>query len=348
MATADNGAADITQDRFLSQRTIRAVALGTELPSRDFAAAAAVGGAGIGAGSPAFRTPPNADPESSDPRYGGSTVQRLVLGGHLRRLREAAGIATERAAMAVRGSNSKISRMENGRVGFKERDVADLLTLYGAGPAEREALLSLARETNTPGWWQAYADILPHWVEPYFGLEAAAAFIREFQPVFVPSLLQTRDYASEVVRMCTTTAESEVLQLVQARMSRQEILGRENPTRLWALVDEGALHRFVGGPKVMRAQLTHLIEMCDHPAVVLQVLPFSAGAHRAMGAPFTILRYAQPDMRDVVYIEQLTSALYLDKQIEVEAYLQVLEEACLQAAVPARTPGILKDVLAGL
>ena len=129
MATADDGAADITQDRFLSQRTIRAVALGTELPSRDFAAAAAVGGAGIGAGSPAFRTPPNADPESPDSRYGGSTVQRLVLGGHLRRLREAAGIATERAAMAVRGSNSKISRMENGRVGFKERDVADLLTL---------------------------------------------------------------------------------------------------------------------------------------------------------------------------------------------------------------------------
>src|SRR5580704_11606616 len=134
MATADDGAADITQDRFLSQRTIRAVALGTELPSRDFAAA--VGGAAIGAGSPAFRPPPNADPESSDPRYGGSTVQRLVLGGHLRRLREAAGIATERAALTVRGSNSKISRMENGRVGFKERDVADLLTLYGAEPAE--------------------------------------------------------------------------------------------------------------------------------------------------------------------------------------------------------------------
>lgn len=129
MATADEGAADITQDRLLSQRTMRAIALGTELQARDFAAA--VGGSGIGAGSPAFRCPLPADPEPSDPRYGGSTVQRLVLGGHLRRLREAAGIATERAALTVRGSNSKISRMENGRVGFKERDVDDLLTQIG-------------------------------------------------------------------------------------------------------------------------------------------------------------------------------------------------------------------------
>ena len=116
------------------------------------------------------------------PRSAGPTVQRLVLGGHLRRLREESRMTTEQAAASIRGSHSKISRMEHGRVGFKERDIDDLLTLYGVGPGdEREALLSLARGANTPGWWQAYADILPHWVEPYFGLEAAASFIREYE-----------------------------------------------------------------------------------------------------------------------------------------------------------------------
>jgi hypothetical protein len=113
---------------------------------------------------------------------------------------------------------------------------------------------------------------------------------------------------------------------------------------VWAVLDEGALRRVIGGPRVMRDQLQHLIDMCDHPAVTLQILPFSAGAHRAMGGPFTILRYTEPDLRDVVYIEQLTSALYLDKPTEVDAYLEVIEEVCLQAEPSAKTPGILKSV----
>src|ERR1700758_616284 len=145
------------------------------------------------------------------PHSAGPTVQRLVRGGPRRRLREEAGMTTERAALSIRGSHSKISRMEHGRVGFKERDIADLLTLYGVGPGdEREALLSLAREANTPGWWQAYADILPHWVEPYSGLEAAATFIREYELQFVPGLLQIEDYARAVIRLGTLTSEDEV------------------------------------------------------------------------------------------------------------------------------------------
>jgi hypothetical protein len=283
------------------------------------------------------------------PSASGPQVQRLVLGGHLRRLREEAGMTTERAALSIRGSHSKISRMEHGRVGFKERDIADLLTLYGVGLGdEREALLKLAREANTPGWWQTYADILPHWVEPYFGLEAAAAVIREYELQFVPGLLQTEDYARAVIRLGNLPSEEEVIRRARARMSRQEILTRHNPPKVWAVMDESALRRVIGGPDVMRAQLAHLIEMCDHPAVTLQILPFSAGAHRAMGGPFTILRYTEPDLRDVVFIEQLTSALYLDKQTEVEAYLQVIEEVCLQAAPSAKTPGILHRVLAAL
>jgi hypothetical protein len=283
------------------------------------------------------------------PRSAGPTVQRLVLGGHLRRLREEAGLTTERAALSIRGSHSKISRMEHGRVGFKERDIADLLTLYGVSPGdEREALLKLAREANTPGWWQAYGDILPHWVEPYFGLEAAAAFIREYELQFVPGLLQTEEYARAVIRLGNVVSEAEVTRRATARISRQEILYSENPPKLWAVLDEGALRRVIGGPEVMKAQLRFLIEMCDHPDVTLQILPFSAGPHRAMGGPFTILRYTEPDLRDVVYIEQLTSALYLDKPTEVEAYLEVIEEVCLQAEASAKTPGILQSVLDAL
>ena len=283
------------------------------------------------------------------PQSAGPTVQRLVLGGHLRRLREEAGMTTERAALSIRGSHSKISRMEHGRVGFKERDIADLLTLYGVSAgAEREALLNLARGANTPGWWQNYTDILPHWVEPYFGLEAAATYIREYELQFVPGLLQIEPYARAVIRLGSLPAEDEVVRRAQARMSRQEILEREIPPKLWAVLDEGALRRVIGGRDIMRAQLRHLIEMSDHPAVTLQILPFSAGAHRAMGGPFTILRYTEPDLRDVVFIEQLTSALYLDKQTEVDAYLQVIEEVCLQAEPSAKTPGILKNVLDSL
>jgi transcriptional regulator with XRE-family HTH domain len=283
------------------------------------------------------------------PHAGGPTVQRLVLGGHLRRLREEASITTEQAAGAIRGSHSKISRMEHGRVGFKDRDIADLLTLYGVtNGEERDALLKLAREASTPGWWQGYSDILPHWVEPYFGLEAAATFIRTYELQFVPGLLQTADYARALIRLGNAATEEDVTRRAEARIARQEILTRENPPRLWAVMDEGALRRSIGGKAVMREQIRHLARMCEHPAVTLQILPFQVGAHPAMGGPFTILRYSEPDLRDVVYIEQLTSALYLDKAAEVDSYLEVMEQLCLQAEPATRTPQLLKAALSGL
>ncbi len=283
------------------------------------------------------------------PRYAGPTVQRLVLGGHLRRLREEAGITTEHAADAIRGSHSKISRMEHGRVGFKERDIADLLTLYGVTAGEeREVLLKLAREANTPGWWQGYSDTLPHWVEPYFGLEAAASFIRSFELQFVPGLLQTEGYARAIMQLGNALTEDDIDRRVEARLSRQQILNRETPPRLWAVIDEGALCRIIGGKTVMREQVRHLIDMSEHPAVTLQVLPFRVGPHPAMGGPFTILRFAEPDLRDAVYIEQLTSALYLDKPTDVDSYLEVMEQICLQAEPAAKTAQFLNGVLDSL
>src|SRR6516162_10355055 len=213
-------------------------------------------------------------------RTGGPTVQRLVLGGQLHRLRESRGISAEKAAEAIRGSHSKISRMEHGRVGFKERDVADLLTLYGVTDnEERAALLNLAREANTPGWWHAYSDILPTWLEPYVGLEAAASVIRTYEVQFVPGLLQTEEYARALIRQGAAVSEQDVSRRAELRVSRQEILRRPDAPQLWVVVDEGALRRPVGSKDIVREQLRHLMEMADHPAVTLQILPFSAGAH---------------------------------------------------------------------
>jgi len=280
-------------------------------------------------------------------RAGGPTAQRLVLGGHLRRLREARGITAERAADSIRGSHSKISRMEHGRVGFKERDVADLLTLYGVVDGEeRAALLNLARAANLPGWWHAYSDILPTWVAPYVGLEAAASIIRTYQIQFIPGLLQTDDYARALIGQGNATSDDEVGRSTELRVSRQEILHGPNAPQLWVVLDEGALRRPVGGRAVIRGQVQHLLAMAEHPSVTIQVLPFSTGAHSAMGGPFTILRFAEPDLQDVVYIEQLTSALYLDKPTEVDSYLEVMEQLCLQADPAAGTPQLLRDILA--
>jgi transcriptional regulator with XRE-family HTH domain len=280
-------------------------------------------------------------------RAAGPSVQRLVLGGHLRRLREKAQLTTEQAADAIRASHSKISRIERGRVSFKERDIADLLSLYGvADDTERQGLLTLAREANTPGWWQSYSDILPHWLEPYFGLEAAASVIRTYELQFVPGLLQIPDYARAVIRLGSAGNEDEVSRRTEARISRTAVLDGKDAPRLWAVIDEAALRRPLGGREVMREQTRHLIKMAEHQAVTLQVLPFSAGGHPALGGPFTILRFAEPDLRDVVYIEQLTGALYLDKPAEVDSYLGVMEHLCLQAGPVASTQEILSRILA--
>jgi hypothetical protein len=237
--------------------------------------------------------------------------------------------------------------MEHGRVGFKERDVGDLLTLYGVTDSEeRAALLNLAREANTPGWWHAYSDILPTWLEPYVGLEAAASVIRTYQIQLVPGLLQTEEYARALIRQGSAASEEDIARRGELRFSRQEILRRPDAPQLWVVVDEGALRRPVGSATIVREQLKYLIEVTDHPAVTLQILPFQAGAHSAMGGPFTILRFAEPDLADVVYIEQLTSALYLDKPVEVDSYLEVMEQLCLQAEPAANTAKMLSQILA--
>jgi transcriptional regulator with XRE-family HTH domain len=286
-------------------------------------------------------------PQQDGGSTGGPTVLRILLGAQLRGLREARGVSREDAGWEIRASESKISRMELGRVGFKERDVADLLTLYGVADAdEREALLTLAREANTPGWWHRYSDILPSWFQSYLGLEAAAALIRTYEVQFVPGLLQTRDYARAVIVLGHGSASpAELDRRVALRMTRQELLTRPEAPQLWAVVDEAALRRPIGGPEVMRAQLEALIDATKLPNVRLQVIPFHAGGHAAAGGPFSILRFPDQELPDVVYVEQLTSALYLDKREDVDHYAVAMERLSIEAEPPANTADLLERML---
>ncbi|MFF4343900.1 helix-turn-helix domain-containing protein [Kitasatospora sp. NPDC001540] len=278
---------------------------------------------------------------------GGSMVRRILLGSQLRRLREGCAITREDAGYAIRASESKISRMELGRVSFKERDVADLLSLYGlsAGP-DREALLALVREANKSGWWHSYNDVLPNWFQTYLGLEEAAALIRTYEVQFVPGLLQCEEYARAIFAQNRPALdEEEVDRRVALRTRRQKLLTEGRGPKLWAVIDEAALRRPVGGPEVMRAQLEHLVELADCPSVVVQVMPFRFGAHAGESGAFSVLRFPEQDLPDVVYVEQLTSALYLDKRDDVDEYLQVMERLCVDSLTPQQTLDLLHSIL---
>jgi len=280
------------------------------------------------------------------PPGSGPTVRRILLGSQLRRLREAREITRDQAGYAIRASESKISRMELGRVPFKERDVADLLTLYQVtDEAERAPLLALANAANVPGWWHRYGDVLADWFQPYLGLEEAASMVRTDEVQFVPGLLQTPGYAGAVITAGDPDCPaSEIERRVAMRMARQEVLTRPAPPLLWAVIDEAALRRPIGGTGVMRAQLQALIEKVRLDRVIVQVMPFRFGGHVAESGAYTILRFPEPDLPDVVYLEHLTGAIYLDKRSDVDRYLDNMERLCIQAEPPDRTPAILAAI----
>jgi hypothetical protein len=275
-------------------------------------------------------------------------VRRILLGSQLRRLREGHGITREDAGYQIRASESKISRMELGRVSFKERDVADLLTLYGVHDgAEREALLGLVREANKPGWWHSYNDVLPGWFQTYVGLEEAATLIRTYEVQFIPGLLQSEEYARAVFGQTRPVLGNEELERrLSLRMRRQKLLTEGQSPRLWAVIDEAALRRPVGGHGVMRRQVQYLIDVAETANVVIQVMPFRFGAHAGESGAFSILRFPEQDLVDVVYLEQLTSALYLDKRDDVDAYVQVMERLCVDSLTPDQSIDLFKSILA--
>jgi transcriptional regulator with XRE-family HTH domain len=274
------------------------------------------------------------------------TVPRLILGSQLRRFREGAGVTPEAAAYRIRASRSKISRMEKGRVGFKERDVEDLLTLYGVTDSEtRSSVLSLVGLAGGAGWWTGYDGVLPDWFEPYLGLESEASLIRCFELQFVPGLFQTGDYARAVALLGPAAMPGETTdRRVALRLKRQDLLTRPDPPRIWAVLDEGVLRRPIGGRSVMSAQFARLAEIADLPNVTLQVVPFGRGGHAAAGGSFSMLRFDEADVPDMVYLEQLASAVYLDKREDIDLYAGVMDLLGVKALTPSQTRGFLARI----
>jgi transcriptional regulator with XRE-family HTH domain len=271
----------------------------------------------------------------------GPTVLRILLGAQMRRLRDERGVTAREAARAIGGSESKISRIELGRTSVREVDIADLLSLYGiTNVAEREELLTLASQANQPGWWHRYQGVLPGWFQAYIGLEEAAESIRSYDALFIPGLLRTADYAAAVIGFDDfSLEESERLVLLLKERQRKLASGR-----LWMIVDEAALRRQVGSAEIMRAQLEHLEGICDLPGVRLQVVPQSAGAFVTPGS-FSILSFAAPDLPDVVYTEQLTSALYLDKPADVDRYAAAVDKLSAVCAPAHETKRVIRALL---
>ncbi len=254
------------------------------------------------------------------------TARRRRLAGELKRLRQQAGLTgeqvAERLAPLGRWSASKVSRIETGRVAAHHGDVSDLLDLYGVGNGPlRAELVDIARQNGKPGWWRSYQDVLPGHLTPVLDFEASSSTIRFVHGQLVPGLLQTAAYARALIHSFHPDAGPEqVSRLVDLRLDRQKVLQRDDPPRLWAILDEAALRRPIGGEAAMRGQLRRLAEDGDAGRAVVQVIPFGTGEHAGLDAPFTILSFPGDDEPDVVYVEQYTTAWYIDDEYDVRRY----------------------------
>lgn len=266
------------------------------------------------------------------PRGTGPTVRRRRLAAELRRLREAADLTIDEVASKLECSASKISRIETGHVGVTPRDARDMLELYGVSGNARAELVQLAREARTRGWWHAYSEVF---TGTFVGLEADASSLRAFQALLVPGLLQTEDYARAVIRALRPDAdEGDIEKRVSARMERQRPLTDPAPPEYWAVIDEAVVHRSVGGPKVMAAQLRRLLELAALPHVTIQVVPFGTGAHPGMEGPFLILSFPEPADPDVVYVDATMGGAYLELPADVRRYSLMFDHLRAAALKP--------------
>jgi transcriptional regulator with XRE-family HTH domain len=272
------------------------------------------------------------------------TVRRRRLGQELRRLRELKGMTAEEVAERLLVSQSKISRLENGRRSISQRDVRDLCGVYEVEDHRIvDSLMQMAKDSRQQGWWHAFGDI-PYSV--YIGLETDAASLRVYESQIVPGLLQTRPYAEALIQgALPETSTTDVDKRVQVRLRRQErISTEENPLRLWAVLDEAALHRIVGNRQVMREQLEHLAEMSQLPHITVQVLPYEVGAHPGLNGQYAILEFPDAADSSVVYIEGVTSDLYLEKAADVQKYSVMYEHLRAQALNVDQSRQFISDI----
>ncbi|RPF37575.1 helix-turn-helix transcriptional regulator [Streptomyces sp. TLI_185] len=274
------------------------------------------------------------------------TVGQVVLGRRLQELREAARLKREEAARVLRVAPATVRRMEMAEVALKIPYVQVLLETYGVPDDEAAAFVALAEEANRPGWWQRFHDVLPDWFSLYVSLEGAAGIIRSYEPHFVPGLLQTEAYARAVMEAGTVgqTGPETIDRHVSLRMARQRLLERPDPPHLWVIMDETVLRRPVSlRGEVMREQLDKLLEFAERDRVTLQIAEFKDGPHPGTYAPFTLFRFGEPELPDMVFTEYLTGALYLDSRKEVSAHLEVLDHMTARAASAQRTKKILRE-----
>ena len=277
------------------------------------------------------------------------TVRRKRLGIELRRLRERAGLTCEDVGQRLDCSGTRISRLETGRISVKPGDVRELLEIYGVTGAEAESLVQLAREARRKGWWHTYGRALPNWFEAYIGLEAEAVRLRDFQPLVIPGLLQTEDYARAVLRAAPNAGSAEDIdRQVALRMERQTVLSQANAPDLWIVLSETVLRVQVGGASVMRAQLRRLVDVAERSSVTLQVLPFTAAAHVQPISPFTILEFPEVADPTVVYLEHLTGSLFLESEEEVRRYTVVFDHLRAEALGTGPSVDLIARVAAEL
>ena len=277
------------------------------------------------------------------------TVRRKRLGIELRRLRERAELTCEDVGQRLECSGTRISRMETGRISVRPGDVRELLEAYGVTGAEADSLVQLAREARRKGWWHTYGRVLPSWFEAYIGLESEAVRLRDFQPLVMPGLLQTEDYARAVLRAAPHAGSgAEIDRQVALRMERQAILGQAIPPDLWVVLSESVLRVHVGGPAVLRVQLMRLAEVAERPNVTLQVLPFTTAAHVQPISPFTMLEFTDDADPTVVYLEHLTGSLLLENEDEVRRYRVVFDHLRAEALGTGQTADLIARVTAEL
>jgi transcriptional regulator with XRE-family HTH domain len=269
---------------------------------------------------------------------------RRRLGQELRRLREQKGMTAEEVAERLLVSQSKISRLENGRRSISQRDVRDLCGVYEVEDQRLvDSLMQMAKDSRQQGWWHAFGDI-PYSV--YIGLETDAESLRTYEPQIITGLLQTRSYAEALIQgALPETSAADIEKRVQVRIRRQErVTAETNPLRLWVVLDEASLHRVVGSRQIMREQLEHVAEMSLLPHITVQVLPFDVGAHPGINGQYSILEFSDAADSSVVYIEGVTSDLYLEKAQDVQKYTVMYEHLRAQALNVEQSRRRIEDV----
>lgn len=270
------------------------------------------------------------------------TVRRRRLGAELRQRRERAGLSLEVVAERLECSQSKISRIETGHTSVTVRDVRDMLAIYEATDAEIEELSELARDARQKAWWHPYTQVLS---SAYVGLEAEARRVRTYEQLVVPGLLQTENYARAMMQTFPKRPAEEISDRIRVRMQRQSLLDREDDFNLWVVLDEAALSRPVGGDEVMREQLRRLLNAAERPNVKIQLLPFEIGAHAGMDGTFAILDFDQIRDQSIVFAENATGGLFIDKYDEVQRYLRLFDIVHTAALGPEHTAARIKELV---